>query len=249
MDALRRTCLLTLFAATLLACGFAAAQEEPCKNHFILSPSGEKCEPGMGPQQPADPPLPKTQQRNYQGLWWGGPSEAGWNLNLSHQDDVIFALWATYDETGRATWFSMTAALSGPDMYTGTLLKSHVPPFANPSGYDASRITLTPIGTATLAFDGTGDGGTFTYRAGGVERKKRIVPLTIGPKTVGCAWVPDGVTPTTRNSTDIWWNPSAPGWAMAVLHIPDAMIFTWFTYAGDGSPTWFYGMSFDVYGD
>src|SRR5881394_2625415 len=109
MNALRRLSLLALFAAMFLACGLAAAQSEPCKNHFILSPSGQKCDPGVDPTEPTQPPANKSQQGNYQGLWWGGPSESGWNLNFAHQDDTIFALWATYDEAGKATWFSMTA--------------------------------------------------------------------------------------------------------------------------------------------
>ena len=42
---------------------------------------------------------PASSAPNYQGLWWNAPpnSESGWGINLTHQGDVIFATWFTYD--------------------------------------------------------------------------------------------------------------------------------------------------------
>ena len=33
---------------------------------------------------------------NYQDLWWN-PAESGWGVNFTHQGDIIFATWFTYD--------------------------------------------------------------------------------------------------------------------------------------------------------
>jgi len=195
-----------------------------------------------------------TAQRNYQGLWWGGPSEAGWNLTVSHQDDVIFALWATYDEASKPTWFSMTATQASPDTFAGTLYRSGVPASGILFSYDASRLTLAEMGTATIVFTGA-DEGTFTYRTGGVERAKRIVRFGVDSTHLTCTWYPGAPHVAITNATDIWYSKSQPGSAVAVVHIGnqiyfgDVIHFTWFTYDADGTPTWFFGAGNSVYGD
>jgi len=49
-----------------------------------------------------------TLATNFQDLWWN-PGESGWGLGLTHQGDVVFVTWATYDLTGKAWWLSMAA--------------------------------------------------------------------------------------------------------------------------------------------
>jgi hypothetical protein len=191
---------------------------------------------------------------NYQGLWWGGQADSGWNLNFSHQGDVIFALWATYDESGKATWLSMTATQTAPSSFAGTLYKTRVAPFrrlvsGEISRYDSSQLTLTEVGTATLDFASTLD-GRFTYRIGGATRVKPITRYRINPKA--CTWNGDRDPPFMTNPTGIWFADPAgsePGWAAALAYLPDALSFTWFTYDLDGTPTWYYGEASGVYGD
>ena len=186
-----------------------------------------------------------AQQPNYQGLWWGGPSEGGWNISFSHQDDIVFALWATYDEAGKATWFSMTAPQSGPDTFSGTLYKTHYDPIRT----DGPRVSATEVGSATLVFASTGT-GTFSYRVGGVERSKPIMRFVSTP--AACVFNPVADPTLWKNYTDIWWADPAgsdPGWAVAISYMPDLMIITLFTYNSDGSPTWFFGSAAGVYGD
>ena len=38
-------------------------------------------------------------QTSYEGLWWNSPanSESGWGLNITHQGNILFATWFTYD--------------------------------------------------------------------------------------------------------------------------------------------------------
>ena len=51
---------------------------------------------------------------NYQGIWWAGTSanpatEQGWGINFTHQGDIIFASWFTYDLDGTPLWLVATA--------------------------------------------------------------------------------------------------------------------------------------------
>jgi hypothetical protein len=63
---------------------------------------------------------------NFQGLWYKSPaeSESGWGLNVTHQGDVIFATWFTYDAMGRPLWLSMTAGKSETGSFTGSLMQT-----------------------------------------------------------------------------------------------------------------------------
>ena len=46
---------------------------------------------------------------NYQGMWAvPNLAEAGWGINFTHQDDLIFASWFTYDANGKPWWLTMT---------------------------------------------------------------------------------------------------------------------------------------------
>ena len=58
---------------------------------------------------------------NYQDLWYAAPaeSEAGWGVNFTHQGDIIFATWFTYDVDGTPLWLVATVNKTAPGVYTG----------------------------------------------------------------------------------------------------------------------------------
>ena len=61
---------------------------------------------------------------NYGGLWWLS-TESGWGINFSHQGNLIYATWYTYDTTGKAWWLSMLATQQGTSQtFTGNILAS-----------------------------------------------------------------------------------------------------------------------------
>jgi hypothetical protein len=64
---------------------------------------------------------------NYTDLWWAGPSESGWGVNLSHQGSIIFATWFTYGFGGFNTWFSSTLTPTAPGRYEGILYRTSGP--------------------------------------------------------------------------------------------------------------------------
>jgi len=115
----------------------------------------------------------RATSRNYQDLWWN-PAESGWGLNVTHQDETIFATMFTYDASGRDLWLVMSGGRVQPDgSYLGDLYRTRGPAFnANP---------FTPIGAADMTVVGSmrlrfqdGNNGTLVYSYGGVEVTKTI---------------------------------------------------------------------------
>jgi hypothetical protein len=123
---------------------------------------------------------------NYQALWWASPagSESGWGLNLTHQGDILFATWFTYGPDGRGIWLvGSSLARSGNGSYAGTLYQSIGPPF-NAQPWNGSKVALTPVGQATLAFSDANT-GVFSYSVNGMAQSKAITrQLFSSPATV-----------------------------------------------------------------
>ncbi|HYC35371.1 MAG TPA: hypothetical protein VEC19_03045 [Usitatibacter sp.] len=112
---------------------------------------------------------------NYQALWWASPSgaESGWGVNITHQGEILFATWFTYDTDGRGMWLVMSGgARTAPGTYSGELYRTTGPAF-NTSPWMSSGVVATAVGTATFTFSGA-DNGTFTYTVGGVTQSKAI---------------------------------------------------------------------------
>jgi serine protease len=100
---------------------------------------------------------------NFQDLWWVAPAgvESGWGVNFTHQGDVIFATWFTYDVDGTPLWLTATLTKTQPGAYGGTLYRTTGPAF-NAVPFDPKSVRLTSVGTLTVAF-ADGNRATFTY--------------------------------------------------------------------------------------
>jgi hypothetical protein len=100
---------------------------------------------------------------NYQDLWYAAPaeSESGWGINFTHQGTNIFATWFTYDANHNPLWLSAQLAQTGPKTFSGTLILTGGQAF-NAVPFDPTKITRTPVGTATVIF-ADGNNGMFTY--------------------------------------------------------------------------------------
>jgi hypothetical protein len=109
-------------------------------------------------------------------LWWN-PNESGWGLNLiQHPNSIIFAIWYTYDATGRVTWFHVPSGSWTSSMtYTGTLYAVAGPPFSSAT-FNASQVKRTAVGSATLSFS-SAQAGTWSYTIDGVSGSKAISRL------------------------------------------------------------------------
>jgi hypothetical protein len=177
---------------------------------------------------------------NYEGLWWTSPagSESGWGVNFAHQGDTIFATWFTYDVTGKAWWLTMTAALTSPGVYTGTLFSETGPPF-NSVRFDPTQVRGTVVGTGTLTFTDLNT-GTFAYRVNGVSQTKSITRQVFGQLPTCTFGIQTDLT-LAYNYQDLWWATPAgseSGWGVFLTHQGDTIFATWFTYDLDRTPLW-----------
>jgi hypothetical protein len=124
---------------------------------------------------------------NYQDIWWAAPggSESGWGVNFTHQGDVIYATWFTFDTDGSPLWLSTAASRTSPGVYTGTLSRYTGPAFSAVPWLPAS-VVPTSVGTLTLTF-ANGNSATYAYTvslsgpASAVTQTKPIVRTVFVP--------------------------------------------------------------------
>ncbi len=111
---------------------------------------------------------------NYQDLWWNAPggSESGWGINLTHQGNLIFATWFTYDMNGNPLWLSSTLVKATGPTYAGTLYRSTGPAF-NATPFDPAKVARMAVGAAGLTF-ADGNSATFSYTVNGIAQSKAI---------------------------------------------------------------------------
>ena len=134
--------------------------------------------------------VPTTASRagstNYQDLWWN-PNESGWGVNITHQDNTLFATLFTYDATGKGLWLVMSNGVrQGDGSYLGELYRTTGPAFnANPfTPINGSNITL--VGTMQFRFT-DGEHGTLTYTVNGAMVTKQIVRQEFGTTRPACS--------------------------------------------------------------
>ena len=183
------------------------------------------------------------------GTWWDlADSEDGTGFTISHQGDVVFLAWYTYDLNGRASWLSMTAykTSNNPETYTGQLVAARGPAF-NSVPFDSAKVVMSTVGTGTLRFADLNN-ATFSYvMFNGIAGTKPITRTLFGtlPKcTYGSA--PDFTHAT--NYQDVWWAPGGAeaGWGLMLSQQGDVIFGAWFTYDVDGSPMWLSVTAFKV---
>lgn len=125
-------------------------------------------------------------QPNYTDLWWKSPagSEPGWGLFLTHQGDDLFTVWFTYDTDGSPVWFvGSNITRTGNGTYAGTLYRTFGPPFSA-SPWDPSKVSVMPVGSATLTFSDNSN-GTFARTVNGFSRTDAITrEVFASPQTV-----------------------------------------------------------------
>jgi hypothetical protein len=179
----------------------------------------------------------------FQGLWWNSPegSENGWGVNLTHQGDILFGTWFTYDTDGSGMWLVMPSGnkTGSTDSFSGALFRTTGPPFnAVPFNPNDNQIGLTQVGTATFNFSSS-NAGTFIYTVNGITQSKPITRQIFSSPAPSCT--AGGAAPTTPNYQDLWWRSPAGsenGWGVNLTHQGDILFATWFTYAADGRGQW-----------
>jgi hypothetical protein len=124
---------------------------------------------------------------NFQDLWYAAPaeSEAGWGVNVTHQGDILFVTWFTYDASGRGMWIvGPRLERTAPDTYGGALFRTTGPAYnANP--WNPANVAATQVGAATFTFS-SGSAGTFNYTVNGITQFKSITKQVFGSPATVC---------------------------------------------------------------
>jgi hypothetical protein len=123
---------------------------------------------------------------NYQDLWWKA-DESGWGVNITHQDDTIFATLFTYDSGGKGLWLVMSAGIKQADgSYLGDLYRTTGPAFNAQPFAPITAANLAKVGTMQLRFT-DGQSGMLTYTVNGTNVTKAITRQVFSSPVPSCA--------------------------------------------------------------
>jgi hypothetical protein len=107
-------------------------------------------------------PVDNTPVPNVNGMWWGGQSQSGWGIAIMQQYATLFAVWFTYDEANKPTWYVLPGgSWTGASTYSGRLYKTHGSPWLG-HPYDPAQFVITDAGPYALTFNGSSATFTFT---------------------------------------------------------------------------------------
>jgi hypothetical protein len=135
---------------------------------FLIGPVGFT----VGPMPATGSLLPHD---DYTDLWWS-PSESGWALLVKQSGGSLFAVWAVYDSTGRATWYSLQPGSWRRDTtnalrYTGTVYRTTGPYWG--SAFNPASVAIVAVGTADFVPAGA-TRALFSYTIEGVGGSKSL---------------------------------------------------------------------------
>lgn len=114
---------------------------------------------------------------DYSDLWWVGPAEDGWGMNVIQQGEIIFATFFVYGPDKSPLWFAapaMAATGAQPSTghrFTGDLFQTTGPWFGGT--YDPTQASGQVVGTATITFDSV-ETATLSYTVNGTPVLKAI---------------------------------------------------------------------------
>ncbi len=118
----------------------------------------------------ADDGQPKLQVND---LWWAGPSENGWGMNIAQQGRVLFPVWYTYDSTGTTRFFAVPGGTWVGNTFTGDIYSTSSSAWLG-ANYIAANFIATKVGTMSLTFQDQGN-ALMNYTVNGVTQSKSIV--------------------------------------------------------------------------
>jgi hypothetical protein len=178
----------------------------------------------------------QAQNPSYQGIWWKS-DESGWGINLNHQEDLIFAVWFTYDKDGQAIWWAATMAEQASGTFTGDLLQMSGPTFSN-QPWNSEEVSNEIIGKATIIFSDTSN-ANFHYTVDGVTQSKAITYYEFGDRPFCQLTNSPADANLATNFSGIWWATGGDeaGWGVNFVDQDNPVFVTWFTYDDENQPT------------
>ena len=132
---------------------------------------------------------------DYTDIWWAGPTEDGWGVNLIQSQDFIFATFFVYGPAPAKTpvWYAGNLSRSG-NSFTGGLYQTTGTGIG--VKWDANDHSATQVGTATFTPTSTTT-GTLVYNVNAANEVKAIVRQTLTSIATGGSYFGTGVIYTT----------------------------------------------------
>ncbi len=119
--------------------------------------------------------LPVVAATNYQDMWWN-PAESGWGINITQQDNTMFAVWFIYGATGQPLWLVMSnAQRSGAagNTFIGDLFQTTGTAFSTVPFVPLGTANVNKVGQATFVFSDART-ASVTYTVNGTQVVKSI---------------------------------------------------------------------------
>lgn len=133
----------------------------------------------------ASPEISRASADNYTDLWSGATPNAGWGLTLFHIDDLLVAIWYTYDTDGEAVFFVINANRQPDGTFSGEIFRQrNGVPFSQIDGALPSA-DADVVGAASFRFL-DGERAEFSYVMGLTVQTRAIERLVVGDVTQVC---------------------------------------------------------------
>jgi hypothetical protein len=111
--------------------------------------------------------------------WWN-VTEAGWGVNVNHQQDTIFLTFFLYGKDGRGAWYTGQASRRGETGRGAIIFAGDVTEFRGPTNgapFNSAPVIGRKVGTVT--FTAFLDSATISYSIDDVEVEKIVTRLTL----------------------------------------------------------------------
>lgn len=186
--------------------------------------------------------MTKRIEGNFTGMWWT-PSERGVGWTFTHQDDLLFGVWYTYDFGGNPMWLvaSELRRLSD-DSFQGALFRvKRGQPFQTVNGRPVvNNADIEEVGTMAVSFNDASWGqASFEITIDGkvYRDSKWLTRLNFQANPPTCVSTTQSRASAT-NYQDLWWAESEPGWGMHASHEANVIFAAWYNYGAGGAPEW-----------
>jgi hypothetical protein len=133
---------------------------------------------------------------DYTDIWWAGPTEDGWGVNLAQNQDVIFATFFVHGPAPSTAeiWYVATLDRTPGGLFTGDLYQTTGTGIGAP--WNPAQKTATKVGTATFS-PTSSTSGRLTYNVGTTMVAKDIIRQTLRSIALGGSYYGVGIVNTT----------------------------------------------------
>lgn len=151
-----------------------------------------------------------------QGHWWN-PQRAGTGFDLFNVGDTAMMIWYTYDESGRAVWYTAQGSVATLGAGQWPLLRHR--------WENGRKAAATEVGWIKLTMTGS-ERATLDWNIRGASGRWTLLPF-----------VASGVM-SEVDRTGSWFDPSNSGWGLTVTEQGEVFGGVLYTYDPNGEPTW-----------